>query len=79
MVQAAVNLYERAEPEVLKVAALDREHLARMTFGDRSLEREVLQPDRLALASQSNRACGPPSGGPHVFYERFSHHSCTGC
>jgi HPt (histidine-containing phosphotransfer) domain-containing protein len=43
MVQAAVNLYERAEPEVLKVAALDREHLARMTFGDRSLEREVLQ------------------------------------
>ena len=43
MVQAAVNLCERAEPEALKVAVLDREHLARMTFGDRSLEREVLQ------------------------------------
>jgi HPt (histidine-containing phosphotransfer) domain-containing protein len=44
MAQAAVNLlHERAKPEALKVAVLDRDHLARMTFGDRSLEREVLQ------------------------------------
>ena len=46
MAQAAVNIYEiyeRAQPEALKVAVLDRDHLARMTFGDRSLEREVLQ------------------------------------
>jgi len=43
MAQDAVNLYERAQPEALKVAVLDRDHLARMTFGDRSLEREVLQ------------------------------------
>ncbi|MGB8638933.1 MAG: Hpt domain-containing protein [Pseudolabrys sp.] len=43
MAQAAVNVYERAQPEALKVAVLDRDHLARMTFGDRSLEREVLQ------------------------------------
>jgi HPt (histidine-containing phosphotransfer) domain-containing protein len=43
MAQAAVNVYERAKPEALKVAVLDRDHLARMTFGDRSLEREVLQ------------------------------------
>ena len=43
MAQDAVNVYERAQPEALKVAVLDRDHLARMTFGDRSLEREVLQ------------------------------------
>ena len=43
MAQDAVNLYERAQPEALEVAVLDRDHLARMTFGDRSLEREVLQ------------------------------------
>ena len=43
MAQAAVNIYERAQPEALEVAVLDRDHLARMTFGDRSLEREVLQ------------------------------------
>lgn len=43
MAQAAVDVYERAKPEALKVAVLDRDHLARMTFGDRSLEREVLQ------------------------------------
>src|SRR5512144_854202 len=43
MAQAAVNTHERAQPEALEVAVLDRDHLARMTFGDRSLEREVLQ------------------------------------
>jgi HPt (histidine-containing phosphotransfer) domain-containing protein len=43
MAQAAVNTYERAQPEALEMAVLDRDHLARMTFGDRSLEREVLQ------------------------------------
>jgi HPt (histidine-containing phosphotransfer) domain-containing protein len=43
MVQATVNTYERAQTEALKMAVLDRDHLARMTFGDRSLEREVLQ------------------------------------
>jgi HPt (histidine-containing phosphotransfer) domain-containing protein len=43
MAQAAVNIYERAKLEALNVAVLDRDHLARMTFGDRSLEREVLQ------------------------------------
>lgn len=43
MVQAAVNIYERPQLEALEVAVLDRDHLARITFGDRSLEREVLQ------------------------------------
>jgi len=43
MAQAAVNISERAQSEALEVAVLDRDHLARMTFGDRSLEREVLQ------------------------------------
>lgn len=43
MAQVAVNIYERARHEALHAAVLDRNHLARMTFGDRSLEREVLQ------------------------------------
>jgi HPt (histidine-containing phosphotransfer) domain-containing protein len=43
MAQAAVNIYERARPEMPEGAVLDRDHLARITFGDRSLEREVLQ------------------------------------
>jgi HPt (histidine-containing phosphotransfer) domain-containing protein len=43
MAQVAVNIYECAQHEALDAAVLDRNHLARMTFGDRSLEREVLQ------------------------------------
>jgi len=43
MAQAAVSTYEHARPDPPEVVALDRDHLARMTFGDRSLEREVLQ------------------------------------
>ena len=43
MAQVAVNIYERAQHEALDAAVLDRNHLARMTFGDRSLEREVFQ------------------------------------
>ena len=43
MAQAAVNIYSHARPEMLEGAVLDRDHLSRMTFGDRSLEREVLQ------------------------------------
>ncbi len=43
MAQAAVDMHERAQPEALEMAVLDRDHLARMTFGDRGLEREVLQ------------------------------------
>ena len=40
MAQVAVNTYERAQHEARDAAVFD---LARMTFGDRSLEREVLQ------------------------------------
>lgn len=43
MAQVAVNICERAQHEAMDAAVLDRNHLARMTFGDRSLEREVLQ------------------------------------
>src|SRR5512144_2512699 len=43
MAQVAVSIYERAQHEALDAAVLDRNHLARMTFGDRSLEREVFQ------------------------------------
>ena len=42
MAQAAVKIFER-EREALKSEVLDRAHLARMTFNDRNLEREVLQ------------------------------------
>ena len=35
----AQSAFETAEP----IAAIDRGHLTRMTFGDRSLEQEVLQ------------------------------------
>jgi len=42
MAQAAVRNFERSTG-VLEGAVLDRDHLARMTFGDHSLEREVLQ------------------------------------
>ncbi|HEV8465831.1 MAG TPA: Hpt domain-containing protein [Pseudolabrys sp.] len=42
MAQVAVRIFEQ-EAGALKSAVLDRSHLARMTSGDRSLEREVLQ------------------------------------
>ena len=42
MAQAAVKIFER-EGEALESEVLDRARLARMTFNDRSLEREVLQ------------------------------------
>jgi len=42
MAQVAVRIFER-EAGALRSGVLDRSHLARMTFGDRSLEREVLQ------------------------------------
>jgi len=42
MAQAAVRNFEPSTG-VLEGAVLDRDHLKRMTFGDHSLEREVLQ------------------------------------
>jgi HPt (histidine-containing phosphotransfer) domain-containing protein len=42
MAQAAVQISERVQADGPQVAVLDRAHLARMTFGDRSLELEVL-------------------------------------
>jgi len=43
MPQAAVKLKDQAPIEAMEGAIIDRAHLARMTFGDRALEREVLQ------------------------------------
>lgn len=45
MAQAAIKLVDDAmEPAAADAAsAIDRAHLARMTFGDRSLERELLE------------------------------------
>jgi len=43
MAQAAVKIFESAPDERADNAAIDRSHLSRMTFGDQSLEREVLQ------------------------------------
>ncbi len=43
-------------------AAIDRRHLARMTFGDRSLEREVLQLfDRQATVLMARIRAGNPA------------------
>jgi HPt (histidine-containing phosphotransfer) domain-containing protein len=42
MTQVAVRIFEQ-EAGAFRSAVLDRSRLARMTFGDRSLEREVLQ------------------------------------
>ena len=42
MAQVAVRILDQ-EGAALKGIVLDRAHLERMTFGDRSLEREVLQ------------------------------------
>ncbi len=43
MAQAAVRIVESSPEAMPESAVLDRAHLVRMTFGDRSLEREVLQ------------------------------------
>jgi HPt (histidine-containing phosphotransfer) domain-containing protein len=43
MAQAAVKIFESAPDERADNAPIDRSHLSRMTFGDHSLEREVLQ------------------------------------
>ncbi|MGA8823564.1 MAG: Hpt domain-containing protein [Pseudolabrys sp.] len=42
MAQAAVKIFEQ-ESGIPESAVLDRAHLARITFNDRNLEREVLQ------------------------------------
>ena len=42
MAEAAVNILQRSAG-VPEGAVIDRDHLARMTFGDRSLEKEILQ------------------------------------
>jgi HPt (histidine-containing phosphotransfer) domain-containing protein len=54
----AQSASETAEP----VSAIDRDHLARMTFGDRSLEQEVLQ--LFARQSELLIARMRQSGGP---------------
>ena len=61
MAQAAVKILESASDAAPVSAVLDRAHLARMTFGDRSLEREVLQLfDRQSeLLIDRMRASGP--------------------
>jgi HPt (histidine-containing phosphotransfer) domain-containing protein len=43
MAQAAVKIFESRPGEPADNSAIDRSHLSRMTFGDHSLEREVLQ------------------------------------
>ncbi len=43
MAQAAVKMFESTPDEAADNTAIDRGHLSRMTFGDHSLEREVLQ------------------------------------
>ena len=61
MAQAAVKLFENAPGDRAGNAAIDRSQLSRMTFGDRGLEREVLQLfDRQAeLLMERMNASGP--------------------
>ncbi len=61
MAQAAVEVFESAPGEAPETVVIDRGHLSRMTFGDHSLEREVLQLfDRQAeLLMGRMRACEP--------------------
>ena len=61
MAQAAVKLFESALDQRADDAAIDRSQLSRMTFGDQSLEREVLQLfDRQAeLLMERMNASGP--------------------
>ena len=65
MAQLATKIVDQAP--AAPAAAIDRGHLARMTFGDRSLEREVLQLfDRqagLLLARMRDQRTG---GGGHA-------------
>jgi len=60
MAQLATKIIDQ-EPAV-PAATIDRGQLARMTFGDRSLEREVLQLfDRQAGLLLARMRCGEPA------------------
>jgi HPt (histidine-containing phosphotransfer) domain-containing protein len=62
MAQVAILTRESAAAEPPDTAAIDRRHLARMTFGDRSLEREVLQLfDRQAVILIERIRAGNPA------------------
>jgi HPt (histidine-containing phosphotransfer) domain-containing protein len=43
MAQAALQTFGTVPDDIPEAAVIDHDHLTRMTFGDRSLEREVLQ------------------------------------
>ena len=61
MVQLATKIVDQA-PAPPAAAVIDRGHLARMTFGDRALEREVLQLiDRQAGLLLARMRSGPPA------------------
>jgi HPt (histidine-containing phosphotransfer) domain-containing protein len=62
MAQVAILTREPVAVEPPDTAAIDRRHLARMTFGDRSLEREVLQLfDRQAVLLIERIRAGNPA------------------
>jgi len=64
MAQAAINT------EAAAAAAIDREHLARMTFGERGLERELLtlfdRQSALLLARMRNGDAAALAGLAHT-------------
>jgi HPt (histidine-containing phosphotransfer) domain-containing protein len=62
MAKVATVTHDCAAAETPNAAAIDRGHLARMTFGDRSLEREVLQLfDRQATMLIEHIRAGNPA------------------
>ena len=62
MAKVAILTRDPAAAEAPETAAIDRGHLARMTFGDRSLEREVLELfDRQAVMLIERMRGGDPA------------------
>jgi HPt (histidine-containing phosphotransfer) domain-containing protein len=56
-------------PDTRNAAAIDRNHLSRMTFGDRSLEQEVLQ----LFERQAALLIGRMRGGDPAAVAAFAH------
>jgi HPt (histidine-containing phosphotransfer) domain-containing protein len=77
-----VQVASKIADQVPAVAAIDRGHLARMTFGDRNLEREVLQLfDRqadLLLARMRDRVAAAVAALAHTLKGPASSIGATG-
>jgi HPt (histidine-containing phosphotransfer) domain-containing protein len=66
MAQLAIKTSDPAATDAPEAAAIDRRHLARMTFGEASLERELLElfDRQAAMLIVRMRAGGPTAIAP---------------